>query len=106
MKNPKTNKLNYFKNIALIALIIILISLIIIYNKRDNKFSINSDSNNMEIIVRDSSISDTQNNSGQDSSKTVDSSQFGPATVQDLGGSSNSSNIDELLKGKEIEVGK
>lgn len=108
MTKKKNSNQAYFKIIFPIALIIILIALIIISNKSDNnKSSTSLNSDNFEVMVRDSSVSDTQNDSSQDSTKSTDSNQLGPATVQDLGGSSSSpTSIDELLKDKQIEVGK
>lgn len=106
-KNQRNNPV-YFKIIFPITLIIVLIALIfIIKGSDDSKLPTDLNLDNFEVIVRDSFVSDTQNNSSQDSTKSSDSNQLGPATVQDLGGSSNSpTGIDELLKDKQIEVGR
>lgn len=106
MKKEKNNPV-YFKIIFPIILIIVLITLIfIIKGNDDSKLPTDLNSDNFEVIVRDSSVSDTPNNTSQDSTKNSNSNQLGPATVQDLGGSTGSTGIDELLKDKQIEVEK
>lgn len=106
MKANQNNNQAYFKIYSLIALIIILIALIIVFNKIGQKESSGvTDTDAVEIMVRDATAEDSQTEKNNQQQST-DYQNLGPATVEDLGGSGNSVGIDELLKDKQIEVGK
>lgn len=103
LKNQKNNQV-YFKIIIPIILIIVLIVLALVFRNKDSSSSDSSNFNNLEIIVRDATELDTPSN--QNSSNSNSSSQnLGPATIEDLGGATGSSNLDQLLEGKEINIG-
>lgn len=94
-------------NFQILILIIFILILIIVGYRASNSKSIDYKfaPNNTQVEVVGSSGQIPSNTSVQDS-KTSTGQQLGPATVQDLGGNSGATNIDELLKDKQIDVGK
>jgi len=89
--------------IVLGSIILILLIIGLTYSNKPSKAIQTGDSSNVTVI--DSKGLAPNNQSTSSSSQSIDNN-LGPATVQDLGGNSGATNIDELLKDKQIEVGK
>lgn len=104
LKNQKNNQV-YFKIIISIVLVIILAVLISAYNNEKDKPSTTSNPDNSGIFVRDATELDTPSNRNNTSFDSTNQN-LGPATLEDLGGATGSTNIDQLLEGKEIDIGK
>lgn len=94
---------NYRSQVLGLIVIIIIITIIgILYSNKSSQAVQTGDSSNVTVI---DSSGLAPNNQSTSTSQSVDNN-LGPATVQDLGGNSGATNIDQLLKDKEIQVGK
>lgn len=105
-EEPINNQL-FFKIYALIALIIIVIALVSVFKDKNNND--NSETlldNNLEIVVDDGPQSSLENEPVKGSQDNSNNPQTGPASIEDLGGSNTSGNIEELLNGRDIEIEK
>ncbi|EKD56115.1 MAG: hypothetical protein ACD_58C00296G0007 [uncultured bacterium] len=94
------NGRNYFKIALPIILILVIIALVVI-SKKPNDALLTNLNDNIEVMVRDASVQDTPSTINTNSA----SQDLGPATMEDLGGTNGSANLDQLLDGKEINIG-
>lgn len=94
----------YFKIAIPIVVVLVLLALSIVFKNSDEEL-INNLDDNVEVIVRDANESDSlTSDSNSDDTENI-SQELSPATVEDLGGTNGTGNLDQLLEDKEIEVG-
>lgn len=90
---------------TLILIIIILILIFVGYQTSKNKTTnYKFEANNTEVEVVESAGENPIAQPIQDKPTDSTGQQLGPATVEDLGGNPGDTNLDQLLKDKQIEL--
>ena len=100
---PKNSPV-YFKISIALVIIAILILITALKLDKSNNANVSSKYDDVEIVVVESESQAPANQSVENSSDTELNPQTGAATIEELGGTNGSNNLDQLLEGKEINI--